>query len=173
MAEFAYNGVVQVSTGITPFQIVYSYQPFTSISLIKYQEGMASQEAVDQVLSSQKTILEKCKAALQKIGLNSESNLKYIHNNPFEEIARENMKEAQKKYSKYVNQKQSEIQIKKGDLVLISTKDLDVASYTSQTCKMLSSRYIGLYLTTKEISKTSFRDYSDMLPYIQFFMLHS
>jgi hypothetical protein len=43
MAEFAYNGTVQASTGITPFQIVYSYQPFTPISLIKYQEGMASQ----------------------------------------------------------------------------------------------------------------------------------
>jgi hypothetical protein len=157
MAEFAYNGAVQASTGITPFQIVYGYQPFTPISLIKYQEGMAGQKAVDQVLSNQKTVLKECKTALQKIGLNSEPNLKYTHNNPFEEIARKNMEEAQKKYSKYANRKRSEVQIKKGDLVLISTKDLDVTSYTSRTCKALSPRYIGPYLVIKEISKTSFR----------------
>jgi hypothetical protein len=157
MAEFAYNSTLQASTGITPFQVVYGYQPFTPISLIKYQEGMAGQEAVNQVLINQKTILDQCKTALQKIGLKGEPNLKYAQQNPFEEIAKENMQIAQKKYSKYANKKRLKVQIKKGDLVLISTKELDVASYTSRSSKTLSPRYIGPYLVTKEISKTSFK----------------
>jgi hypothetical protein len=72
-------------------------------------------------------------------------------------MARENMKLVQEKYSKYANQKQSKVQIKKGDLIFIVTKELDVASYTLRSCKTLSLRYIGPYLVTKEISKTSFR----------------
>ena len=59
--------------------------------------------------------------------------------------------------AKYANHKRSATQIKEGDLVLVSTKDLEPASYTSRTCKTLSQKYIGPYVVTKAITGNSFR----------------
>ena len=47
--------------------------------------------------------------------------------------------------------------MKEGDMVLLSTKDLDTSSFTSRSCRTLAPKYIGPYKILKKISENSFR----------------
>ena len=124
---------------------------------MKYQDGQAAQEAVDVTLHNQKAVLGECNEILKKLKLESKPDLKYFQTNPYEKIAKENMEMASKQAAKYANYKRAPRTIKEGDMVLISTKDLDTSSYTSRACRALSPRYIGPYLVQKAITETSFR----------------
>jgi hypothetical protein len=157
IAEFAYNSAVHSSTGVTPFQANYGFQPFTPISLLKYKTGTAAVSGVDKHLTIETEAIDYCQVTLNKIGFKTEPIGVSLRYNPYENIAHINMERAQQQYTMQANKHRKDTSFHEGDFTLISTKDLDMTSYSSRSSVKLSPRFIGPYQITKVITPVSYR----------------
>jgi len=77
--------------------------------------------------------------------------------NPLPAVAHDNILKAQTRLTKNANKHRHPHPFKVGDMVMVSTKELDLENFTTQPNHALSARFIGPYRILKAVGETSFR----------------
>ena len=122
--EIAYNNSVQASTGFSPFFLNSGQHP-----------NLPIHAAVEQELSSNPT---------------ANDFMSQISNSLTQ--AKENLKEAQERQTKYANQNRREVKLKVGDQVLLSTANIR----NQDRAPKLAPRFIGPFKVVRVISDVAY-----------------
>jgi hypothetical protein len=125
--EFAYNNAKQSSTQTSPFFLNYGRDPLLPASLFQPQE--TNVPAVAEFLETQTTILNAAKDQLHR---------------------------AQESQAKFADQRRREEEFKVGDLVLLSTANLNLDAHKQRPSAKLLSRFTGPFKIIRKISKTAY-----------------
>jgi hypothetical protein len=125
-AEIAYNNTIQASTTFTPYYLNSGQHPNLSFDHALKSKINTNNESVDEMLSSMNNALSHAKILLHQ---------------------------AQQRQSYYANQHRTDIFFNVGDMVMISTQNLN----TLNKAPKLLPRYIGPYKIIKVISKVAYK----------------
>jgi hypothetical protein len=130
-AEFACNNAIQASTKFSPFRLLYGQDPDTPASLLAYQnKNVTHVPAAQDMISTM------------------EHELK---------LASEYLVQAQQKQVKYANMKRRDVHFKIGDYVLLSTKNLNLASQVNRPSRKLQEKFIGPYEIIEQVSPMAYK----------------
>jgi hypothetical protein len=139
-----------------PFQIIYHQQPHTPATLPGIQKLAINDEHLLDFLSTNTTALQQCIDVLETL------DFKFIVTKTTTTIenklkVQENIVKAQERYIHYTNLKRHSITIHKRDLVLLSTKELDLQQFTSCDKKAITLKYISSYPVLQKLTLITVR----------------
>ena len=137
--EFAFNSSVQKSTGHTPFFLNYGHEVREPLSLLNPQEGSSSVEAVDEFAERMKSLRKLTQDALL---------------------------EAQTLQAKFANRKRRIREFQEGDLVLVSTKNINT-HFRAKNGHKLQPVYMGPFPIIKKVSRVAYK--LDLPPSVRLF----
>jgi ''chromo'' (CHRromatin Organisation MOdifier) domain./Integrase core domain. len=126
-AEFAYNNSKQLSTGYTPFELDCGQHPLTPASFISQRTSVP---AADNFLEHWDNM---------------------IH------MAKDSLREAQERQTKYANQHRRHLTFKIGDKVLLSAQHINNPVDRQRPTRKLTPRYLGPYTISTIISSTAYK----------------
>jgi hypothetical protein len=130
---------------------LYIQQPHTPAILTETQELTINNKCLLDFLSTNTTTLQQCidileildfKFIVTKTTTTIENELK----------AQENIAKTQERYTHYTNLKRQDITIHERDLVLLSTKELDLQQFTSCDKRVITLKYISSYPVLQKIT---------------------
>jgi len=127
-AEFAYNNSKQASTGFTPFELDNGQHPHTPITLAK------------------KNITNVAPAS---------DFIEHWHN--MMTIAKDHLREAQERQTKYANNHRRHLMFKTGDQVLLSMKNTNNPVDRNRPTKKLTPRFMGPYTIIQVVSPVAYK----------------
>src|SRR6185295_6831912 len=128
--EFAYNNAKQSSTSISPFKLVTGQDPIVPLSLTTSVE-------IDTNVPSTEDFVKKIADGIKK--------------------AMEKLQEAQKSQKKYADKGRRDEVFKIGDLVMLSTKNIQVDTQKNRPSRKLQPRYIGPFQIIQVISDVNYK----------------
>lgn len=126
-AELWYNTTFHVSTGSTPFQIVYGRPPPT---LVRFMEGETHVEAVAQELRDRDEALRQLKYHLHR---------------------------AQEQMKQYADKKRKEVHFAEGEWVFLKLRPHRQNSVVQRTHQKLSPRFFGPYQITQQVGEVAYK----------------
>lgn len=132
VVEFAINSSKNRSTGYTPFYLNYGREPATPAAFLNKQETESQGRSTNALAEE---IVNKIRSALAH--------------------AQENIGMAQEKAREYANRSRKEVTFKRGDKVLLSTRNL--ARKTSDGSRKLDKLWAGPFTVTEQVGKVSYR----------------
>lgn len=132
VVEFAINSSKNRSTGYTPFYLNYGREPTTPAAFLNKQETGAQGKSSNALAEE---IVSKIQNALTH--------------------AQENIGKAQEKAREYANRKRKDVTFKRGDKVLLSTKNL--SRKTDEGSRKLDKLWAGPFTVTEQVGKVSYR----------------
>ncbi|CAG8638636.1 1222_t:CDS:1, partial [Paraglomus occultum] len=127
-AEFAYNNSKQASTGFTPFELDNGQHPHTPITLTK--KNITNVPAANDFIEHWNTMMT---------------------------IAKDNLREAQERQTKYANNNRRHLMFKTGDQVLLSMRNTNNPIDRNRPTKKLTPRFTGPYTIVKVISPVAYK----------------
>ena len=127
-AEFAYNSATNASTKASPFMLNYGQQPSTPSNMFKPSAEKVQTTAEFLTLMGNLT-----------------------------KRAKDELAWAKARQEAYANQHRRDVQLREGDMVLLSAENINLASQTARPSKKLQTRYIGPYRVSQIISTVAYR----------------
>jgi len=127
-AEFAYNNSKQASTGFTPFELDNGQHPHTPITLAK--KNTTNVAAASDFIE-------------------------HWHN--MMTIAKDHLREAQERQTKYANNHRRHLMFKTGDQVLLSMKNTNNPVDRNRPTKKLTPRFMGPYTIIQVVSPVAYK----------------
>lgn len=128
MAEFVCNNSRNASTGYTPFMMNYGRNPDIPWNQMIVTD--ARMPAVDEFLEQMKNIVK---------------------------IAKDTLLEAQRRQEVQSNKNRRDFLFRKGDFVLLSGKNIELAITRQQTSKKLQSKFLGPFQIKEVISNVAYQ----------------
>jgi len=129
-AEFACNNAKQSSTGISPFQVVTGQDPMVPASLL-------TPKKVDTNVQDTETFVQHIVEGIRK--------------------ASEKLQESQQRQKKYADKGRRDEVFKVGDLVMLSTKNINVDTQRNRPSRKFQPRYIRPYEVVEVISPVNYQ----------------
>jgi len=129
-AEWHYNSAKHSSTGVTPYEVVYSQPP---PSLPQYVTGASRNEAVNADLTKRQEILDKLRSKLRSKLLKAQSVMKY-----------------------YADKRRMPHPFKIGDQVLIKLRLYRQVTARNTRISKLSQRFYGPFRIVRQIGEVAF-----------------
>jgi hypothetical protein len=127
-AEFAYNTAPNASTGLSPFYLNFGQHPRTPSSFFHYDDEKV--QSTREFLTTMENLAK---------------------------IATDALVIAKSRQENYANRSRRHVQFNVGDLVLLSSANITLASQSSRPSKKLQARYIGPYRITEIVSPVAYR----------------
>jgi len=127
LAEFVYNNSVHASTGMSPFRALYGFDPE-----LRYIEASDDQP--------QSNIAQNAKARVEAIDQERA-------------VLKSNLQKAVAQQQKYYNRHHLDKTYKMGDLVMLSTSNLEQGRYS----KKLSDKFIGPCIVKKVVGSQAYQ----------------
>src|SRR3954463_12436004 len=127
-AEFACNNATNSSTGLTPFYINHGHNPINPYA----QLGTIPDKnpTVNEILEE----------------------IVYI-----QKVAQDTLAIAKANQEQFANKKRRDLTFSVGNQVLLSTKNIDLASQANRPSRKLKHRFIGPYTVTQQISPVAYK----------------
>lgn len=122
--EFAYNNAKNATTELTPFMMDTGRNPLVPANLVRKERLMGDTEA-RRTINTWSSLLQQ---------------------------ARDNMATAQQRAAKYANQGRRAVSFQVGDMVYLSTENLNIKGHTK-----FKPRYIGPYQVERSIGAASYK----------------
>ena len=123
----AYNGNVHASTGFSPAELLFGYQPRTVLDLaVTSDTGLTNQSAADMLESMRKNLAE----------------------------AREQLQQAKKWQADSYNKRHVALSLAVGDQVMLSSKHIELKASLSSKLKV---KWLGPYKVVKVVSPVSYQ----------------
>ena len=126
-AEYWYNTAYHISTGMTPFRIVYGREPSKILPYVPQADDPLS---VQEQLFSRDYLLQKLKSNLQR---------------------------AQQVQKKYADKKRIDVELQVGDLVLVKLQPYRQHSLALRKNQKLGFRYFGPFKVIDRIRKVAYK----------------
>lgn len=128
MMEFAYNNSVHPTTGFSPFFLNYGHHPLVPASLLKPPQ--TNVPAVTDFVAAQASILAQAQDAII---------------------------EAQDRQKRQADKNRRLVPFDVGDMVLLSTEHISVASHKNRPSKKLEPKFIGPFKVVAKVNENAFK----------------
>ena len=130
LAEFSMNSAVNVSTGMTPFELMYGFKPSSPLDRVVQAFADDGVDTVKQVHATSK-LLDRMATDLH--------------------AARDSIQQAQVRAAVQANKHRRDGQFSVGDLVMLSSTHVNLKG----TSRKLKPRWVGPFMVTKLVSDVS------------------
>jgi hypothetical protein len=156
LAEFVYNSSVHSGTSLTPFQTTYGYQPHTLLALSTHTTIQSNVPSATDFITNLQASYHTATKALCIVGVKKQPPAT-SGPTPAQLVATTNLRKAQECMVHYANLHQHPLRFQWGQLVLLSTCDLDLSQFTSRPNHALSNQFIRLYHVDKVMSSNAYQ----------------